>query len=53
MRPLTEEETQTLFKKLAEYTGPSLKNLIAPIDNSPKADRIVRANCLLPLPVYD
>ncbi|CAI6096820.1 hypothetical protein V2G26_016225 [Clonostachys chloroleuca] len=41
MRPLTEEETQTLFKKLAEYTGPSLKNLIAPIDNSPKADRIV------------
>ncbi|KAL2859919.1 ribosome biosynthesis protein NIP7 [Aspergillus lucknowensis] len=41
MRPLTEEETQTLFKKLAEYTGSSLKNLIAPLDNSPNADRYV------------
>ncbi|KAL4912876.1 hypothetical protein BDW62DRAFT_10313 [Aspergillus aurantiobrunneus] len=29
MRALTEEETQTLFKKLAEYTGSSLKNLIS------------------------
>lgn len=41
MRPLTESETQTLFKKLADYTGPSLKNLIAPLDNSPNADRYV------------
>ncbi len=41
MRPLTEEETQTLFKKLADYTGPSLKNLIAPLDNTPNADRYV------------
>ncbi|KKK25245.1 hypothetical protein ARAM_003186 [Aspergillus rambellii] len=41
MRPLTEEETQTLFKKLAEYTGASLKNLIAPLDSSPNADRYV------------
>ncbi|PNP56284.1 hypothetical protein THARTR1_03809 [Trichoderma harzianum] len=30
MRPLTEEETQAVFKKLAEYTGASLKNIIAP-----------------------
>lgn len=41
MRPLTEEETQTVFKKLADYTGASLKNLIAPIDDSPDADRHV------------
>ncbi|KAK2745382.1 ribosome biosynthesis protein nip7 [Myotisia sp. PD_48] len=30
MRPLTEPETQTLFSKLANYTGRSLNNLIAP-----------------------
>lgn len=30
MRPLTETETQTLFSKLANYTGRSLTNLIAP-----------------------
>ena len=41
MRPLTETETQTLFAKLANYTGSSLKNLIAPLDNSPNADRYV------------
>ncbi|BCS28146.1 ribosome biosynthesis protein NIP7 [Aspergillus puulaauensis] len=41
MRALTEQETQTLFTKLAEYTGSSLKNLIAPLDNSPNADRYV------------
>ena len=41
MRPLTEEETQTVFKKLADYTGASLKNLIAPVDDSPDADRHV------------
>jgi hypothetical protein len=41
MRPLTEQETQTLFAKLASYTGGSLKNLIAPLDNSPNADRYV------------
>ncbi|KAL2823824.1 hypothetical protein BDW59DRAFT_92539 [Aspergillus cavernicola] len=28
MRPLTEEETQTLFRKLAEYVGSSLKLLL-------------------------
>jgi len=33
MRALTEEEMQTLFAKLANYTGTSLKNLIAPSDN--------------------
>jgi hypothetical protein len=41
MRPLTETETQTLFAKLANYTGNSLKNLIAPLDNSPNGDRYV------------
>ena len=41
MRPLTESETQTLFAKLANYTGNSLKNLIAPLDNTPNADRYV------------
>lgn len=41
MRPLTEKETQTLFTKLAGYTGNSLKNLIAPLDNGPDADRYV------------
>lgn len=41
MRQLTESETQTLFAKLADYTGNSLKNLIAPLDDSPNADRYV------------
>lgn len=41
MRPLTETETQTLFTKLANYTGNSLKNLIAPLGNTPNADRYV------------
>lgn len=41
MRPLTEQETQTLFTKLAGYTGNSLKNLIAPLDDGPDADRFV------------
>ena len=41
MRALTEEETKVLFAKLANYTGTSLKNLIAPLDDSPNADRYV------------
>ncbi|KAL4804704.1 hypothetical protein BDV18DRAFT_142358 [Aspergillus unguis] len=41
MRALTEDETRTVFEKLAQYTGSSLKNLIAPLDNSPNADRYV------------
>lgn len=41
MRPLTEEETKTLFAKLANYTGNSLKNLIAPLDNGANSDRYV------------
>ncbi|KAK7940918.1 60S ribosome subunit biogenesis protein NIP7 [Apiospora aurea] len=41
MRPLTEEETKTVFAKLASICGNSLKNLIAPLDNSPTADRYV------------
>jgi 60S ribosome subunit biogenesis protein NIP7 len=32
MRQLTEEETKTLFSKLAHYTGRSLNSLIAPTD---------------------
>ncbi|KAL9603925.1 MAG: hypothetical protein Q9219_000863 [cf. Caloplaca sp. 3 TL-2023] len=35
MRALTEEETQTLFSKLANYTGRSLNNLIQPPSDSP------------------
>ncbi|KAK2799586.1 ribosome biosynthesis protein nip7 [Emmonsiellopsis sp. PD_5] len=34
MRALTETETQTLFSKLANYTGRSLNNLIAPPSTS-------------------
>ena len=34
MRPLTEEETKTLFTKLANYTGRSLNQLIAPQPSS-------------------
>ncbi|KAF3483352.1 ribosome biogenesis protein NIP7 [Arthroderma uncinatum] len=34
MRPLTESETQTLFSKLANYTGRSLNHLIAPPTSS-------------------
>ena len=34
MRALTETETQTLFKKLADYTGSSLKQLIVPSDGA-------------------
>ena len=34
MRPLTEQETQTLFAKLANYTGRSLTHLIAPPSSS-------------------
>ena len=41
MRLLTEQESKTLFTKLANYTGSSLKNLIAPLDDSPNADRFV------------
>ncbi|OAA43088.1 60S ribosome subunit biogenesis protein NIP7 [Metarhizium rileyi] len=33
MRPLTEQETKVLFTKLANYTGNSLKNLIAPLED--------------------
>ncbi|KAL2752813.1 hypothetical protein ACRALDRAFT_1036818 [Sodiomyces alcalophilus JCM 7366] len=38
MRPLTEDETRTVFEKIANYTGGSLKNLIAPL---PNGDRFV------------
>ena len=34
MRPLTEAETETLFSKLASYTGRSLNYLIAPSSTS-------------------
>jgi hypothetical protein len=45
MRPLTEPEAQTLFKKLASFIGASLKDLIAPLDDSPNADRYVFRLC--------
>ena len=41
MRPLTEAETQTLFSKLANYTGRSLTHLIAPPNGSTEEDRHV------------
>lgn len=42
MRALTEEETQTLFSKLANYTGRSLNNLIQPpSDSSNEGERHV------------
>lgn len=43
MRALTETETETLFKKLANYTGRSLTQLIAPTDGetSTTTDRSV------------
>ena len=44
MRQLTEQETKTLFSKLANYTGRSLNNLIAPSDTeetSNNSDRYV------------
>src|SRR5271163_1613908 len=41
MRPLTETETQTLFSKLANYTGRSLNQLIAPTDAAGEDDRHV------------
>ena len=41
MRPLTDVETQTLFTKLANYTGRSLNQLIAPSDSSNDNDRHV------------
>lgn len=41
MRPLTDKETQTLFEKLANYCGSSLKQLIAPLGDGPNADRYV------------
>ncbi|KAL8777013.1 MAG: hypothetical protein Q9213_008042 [Squamulea squamosa] len=42
MRALTEEETQTLFSKLANYTGRSLNNLIQPpLDSSNDGERYV------------
>ncbi|KAL9028017.1 MAG: hypothetical protein Q9196_003554 [Gyalolechia fulgens] len=37
MRALTEEETKTLFSKLANYTGRSLNNLIQPPSDSSSA----------------
>ncbi|KAL8960498.1 MAG: hypothetical protein Q9193_002805 [Seirophora villosa] len=42
MRALTEEETKTLFSKLANYTGRSLNNLIQPpSDSSNEGERNV------------
>ncbi|KAK5085751.1 ribosome biosynthesis protein nip7 [Lithohypha guttulata] len=38
MRALTETETETLFKKLANYTGRSLTQLIAPSESADDTD---------------
>ncbi|RJE22382.1 hypothetical protein PHISCL_05285 [Aspergillus sclerotialis] len=38
MRQLTEDETKTLFAKLAHYTGRSINNLIAPPAGSEETD---------------
>ncbi|KAL4864416.1 hypothetical protein BDV12DRAFT_176181 [Aspergillus spectabilis] len=40
MRPLTEKETQTLFSKLAEYTGSSLKALISGVGEERQVFRL-------------
>ncbi|KAF2220150.1 hypothetical protein BDZ85DRAFT_32393 [Elsinoe ampelina] len=42
MRPLTESETQTLFKKLANYTGRSLNNLLT--DTAPAPTSTTKKN---------
>ncbi|EEH20315.1 hypothetical protein PABG_02574 [Paracoccidioides brasiliensis Pb03] len=44
MRALTETETKTLFTKLANYTGRSLNNLIAPHSTSTTRDGEPSAN---------
>ena len=41
MRALTEPEMKALLEKLAQYIGSSLKDLIAPLDDSPNSDRYV------------
>ena len=41
MRSLTEAETQTLFSKLANYTGRSLTHLIDPPSDASSSDRHV------------
>ncbi|KAI9832658.1 MAG: ribosome biosynthesis protein nip7 [Sarea resinae] len=41
MRPLTETETQTLFSKLANYTGRSLTHLITDSTSADSTDRHV------------
>jgi 60S ribosome subunit biogenesis protein NIP7 len=41
MRPLTDVETQTLFTKLANYTGRSLNQLIAPSEDGKEGERHV------------
>ncbi len=42
MRPLTETETQTLFTKLANYTGRSLTHLIAPPTSTSTNEKTTR-----------
>ena len=41
MRPLTEPEMRTVFSKLANYAGPSLKDLFTPADPASKPDHHV------------
>ena len=42
MRPLTEPEKRTVFSKLANYAGPSLKDLFAPTDASKPDHHVFR-----------
>ena len=44
MRPLTEPETKVLFEKLANYTGRSLSNLIAPSPGESADDASSKTN---------
>jgi len=41
MRPLTESEMRTVLNKLANYAGPSLKDIFAPLDTSSEPDHYV------------
>lgn len=41
LRPLTELEMRAVLAKIANYAGPSLKNLFAPLDQTLKPDRHV------------
>lgn len=45
MRSLTEPEIRTVLTRLANYAGPSLKRLFAPLDETSKVNRCVLRLC--------